>query len=61
MKRLLHGTSSWSAPGWTGPFYPRGTKPADQLTFYATQFPSVEADNTYYRVPSQSMVRGWRA
>src|SRR5439155_12372505 len=43
-----------------GVFYPGGTKPADQLACYATQFATVEADNTYYRVPNPSMVRGWR-
>jgi len=58
--RFLFGTSSWSEPSWTGVFYPPGTKPADQLAFYATQFSTVEADNTYYRVPSPSLVRGWQ-
>jgi uncharacterized protein YecE (DUF72 family) len=42
------------------PFYPPGTKPADMLAFYATQFPTVEADTTYYRIPPREMVRGWR-
>lgn len=55
------GTSSWSETSWVGPFYPPGTKPADFLTWYATQFDVVEADTTYYRVPSSAMVRGWRA
>jgi len=54
------GTSSWSTPGWVGPFYPKGTKSADFLAHYAQHFRSVEADVTYYRVPSQSMVSGWR-
>ncbi|MDZ4772623.1 MAG: DUF72 domain-containing protein [Planctomycetota bacterium] len=53
------GTSSWSEKSWNGVFYPRGTKPGDQLTFYATEFTTVEADNTYYRVPSAPLVRGW--
>jgi uncharacterized protein YecE (DUF72 family) len=55
-----YGTSSWSEAAWNGVFYPRGMKPADQLAFYATQFSTVEADTTYYRVPSVSLVRGWR-
>lgn len=55
-----YGTSSWSEPGWVGPFYPPGTKPADMLRVYATQFTTVEADTTYYRVPSPALVRGWR-
>ena len=58
--RLWFGTSSWSEKSWIGPFYPPGTKPADMLTFYATQFATVEADTTYYRIPPREMVRGWR-
>jgi len=57
---LLHGTSSWSTPGWVGPFYPDGTAPADFLEHYATQFPTVEADVTYYRVPDARMADAWK-
>lgn len=53
------GTSSWSETDWVGPFYPRGTKPGDFLRVYAQVFDTVEADTTYYRVPSASLVRGW--
>jgi uncharacterized protein YecE (DUF72 family) len=42
-----------------GPFYPPGMKPADFLSYYATQFGVVEADVTYYRVPGPDLVRGW--
>jgi uncharacterized protein YecE (DUF72 family) len=59
--RFLYGTSSWSEPSWVGSFYPPGTKSADMLRVYAAEFATVEADSTYYRVPSASMVRGWRA
>ena len=58
--RYWFGTSSWSEPSWSGVFYPPGTPPAGQLPHYATIFRTVEADVTYYRVPSQSMVSGWR-
>ncbi len=34
-------------------------KPADFLSHYATQFGTVEADTTYYRVPDEKLVRGW--
>jgi uncharacterized protein YecE (DUF72 family) len=57
--RILYGTSSWSEKSWVGPFYPPGTRPADYLACYATQFATVEADTTYYRVPSRDLVRGW--
>lgn len=57
---LYLGTSSWSAESWVGPFYPPGTKPADFLPYYATQFRTVEIDSSYYRIPSRKMVQGWR-
>jgi len=57
--RFHFGTSSWSEKSWLRPFYPPGTKPADYLTHYATQFTTVECDATYYRVPSRTLVRGW--
>jgi uncharacterized protein YecE (DUF72 family) len=56
---IRYGTSSWSTAGWVGPFYPQGMKPGDFLAHYATCFDTVEADVTYYRVPSRSMVEGW--
>ena len=58
---LLCGTSSWSERTWEGVFYPTGTPPAQYLTFYATCFPTVEVDSTYYRVPSRKLVAGWAA
>ena len=56
---LWIGSSSWSEKAWSGPFYPAGVRPADYLRYYATRFPAVEADTTYYRVPSRDLVRGW--
>ncbi len=58
--RIRLGTSSWSESSWVGSFYPAGTAPKDQLALYAQRFSTVEADVTYYRVPSRAMVRGWR-
>lgn len=56
---VRYGTSSWSEKSWVGPFYPKGTAPGDYLTHYATQFSTVEADVTYYRIPDVRLVRGW--
>ena len=58
---LRLGTSSWSSEDWVGTFYPPGTTPADFLGAYAQHFDTVEVDSTYYRIPSESMVRNWRA
>lgn len=59
MAELFFGTSSWSEKAWVGVFYPPKTRPADMLPHYASQFRSVEADVTYYRVPTPSMVDAW--
>jgi uncharacterized protein YecE (DUF72 family) len=59
MPDLFIGTSAFTASGWEGSFYPKGMRPADFLTFYATKFDSVEVDSTFYRIPSASVVTGW--
>jgi uncharacterized protein YecE (DUF72 family) len=53
------GTSSFTATGWEGTFYPPGTKSRDFLPYYATQFSTVEVDSTFYGAPSVSTVTGW--
>jgi uncharacterized protein YecE (DUF72 family) len=58
-KRLRVGTSSWSADSWRGPFYPAGAKPGEFLAHYARKFDTVEIDATWYRIPSETMVRKW--
>lgn len=59
MTQWRWGCSSWSEKGWVGPFYPPGTAAGEFLEFYASQFDTVEADTTYYRAPSSSLVEGW--
>jgi uncharacterized protein YecE (DUF72 family) len=58
---ILLGTSSFTADGWAGSFYPRRMKPADYLSHYATQFPTVEIDSTFYGCPSSRTVNNWAA
>lgn len=59
MGGLRYGTSSWGEKSWVGSFYPRGCRPGDFLSYYATVFDTVEADNTYYAAPAASLVTGW--
>jgi len=61
MADIRIGTSAFTAAGWEGSFYPAGMKPADYLTYYATQFNTVEIDSTFYRTPELSTVKGWYA
>jgi len=58
--RIRVGTSGWSYDHWQGAFYPTGVKPSERLAWYATRFPTVEVNATFYRLPSEKVVRGWR-
>jgi uncharacterized protein YecE (DUF72 family) len=58
--RILAGTSGWSFPAWKGPFYPADLPARDLLAFYASRLPTVEVNATFYRMPSRSMLAGWR-
>ena len=54
--RILIGTSSWTDPTLVkdGNFYPPEARTAEKrLRFYASRFPLVEVDSTYYFPPSE--------
>jgi uncharacterized protein YecE (DUF72 family) len=53
------GTSSFTADGWNGAFYPRGMKSADYLRYYSSRFDTVEVDSTFYRCPTIEAVNNW--
>jgi len=56
---ILLGTSAFTANGWEGSFYPPGMKSRDFLSYYASQFQTVEVDSTFYGTPSVSTVTSW--
>jgi uncharacterized protein YecE (DUF72 family) len=57
---ILIGCSGWQYSHWRGDFYPRKL-PLDQwLEYYATQFDTVEINNTFYRLPEATTFRQWR-
>ena len=58
--RILLGTSSWTADGWAGSFYPTSIKPQDFLPIYADRFNTVEIDSTFYCIPQAKSVERWR-
>jgi uncharacterized protein YecE (DUF72 family) len=53
------GTSSFTADGWNGAFYPKGMKSADYLRYYSGRFDTVEVDSTFYRCPTMEAVHNW--
>ncbi|MDF3072045.1 MAG: hypothetical protein K0R38_7646 [Polyangiaceae bacterium] len=56
---LLVGTSGFSYAEWKGSFYPAGLPDAEMLTSYAERLPTVEINNTFYRMPQPSLLEGW--
>ncbi|MGH8606215.1 MAG: DUF72 domain-containing protein, partial [Gammaproteobacteria bacterium] len=57
--RVLVGTSGYSYPEWKGNFYPKKIAPKDMLRWYAERFQTVEINNTFYRMPTEGLLRGW--
>lgn len=56
---LRAGTSGFAFKEWKGPFYPEKMKDAEMLSFYARRFPAVEINNTFYRLPKESVLVDW--
>jgi len=61
MAGIRIGTSSFTATGWPGSFYPKSLRPTDYLSYYAQHFDTVEIDSTFYATPNVSVVRSWKA
>ena len=57
--RLLAGTSGYAFKEWKGSFYPADLKDAGMLGFYATRYPTVEINNTFYRLPRENVLQDW--
>ena len=57
--RVLSGTSGWSFKEWKGSFYPKGLADDGMLPYYAGKFPTVEINNTFYRMPKETVLLDW--
>jgi len=56
----LHvGTSGYSYKEWKGTFYPEDLSAKDMLSFYGERLGAVEINNTFYRLPKESVLDGW--
>jgi uncharacterized protein YecE (DUF72 family) len=62
MGEIFVGTASWTDKTLidSGRFYPREARSAEaRLRYYATQFPLVEIDSTYYALPAERTAQVW--
>jgi len=55
------GTSGYSYKEWKGNFYPDDLPDKQMLRFYGERFRSVEINNTFYRMPKESVLEAWAA
>ncbi|MCU1456157.1 MAG: hypothetical protein JWL73_249 [Actinomycetia bacterium] len=58
---LLVGTSGWQYRDWRGAFYPRDLPQREWLAHYAAAFPTVELNNSFYRLPERKNFERWAA
>src|SRR5262245_4400969 len=55
------GTSGYSYKEWKGNFYPKDLPDKQMLHYYGEHFQSVEINNTFYRMPKESVLEAWAA
>ena len=53
------GCTGWSYQGWSGTFYPKNLKSSEWLKYYSQIFEITEINSTFYRIPSQEIVKRW--
>lgn len=54
------GTSGFSYAEWKGSFYPEKLPNRAMLGYFAARLPTVELNNTFYRLPKEAVLEGWR-
>ena len=57
--RIRVGTSGFSYKEWKGSFYPEDLPASEMLRFYGGKFPTVEINNTFYRMPKSETLAQW--
>jgi len=61
MRDVRIGTSGWAYKDWNGPFYPDEIKAAGRLEYISRRFRTLEINASFYRMPTDKAVAGWRA
>ncbi|MGH7541075.1 MAG: DUF72 domain-containing protein [Gemmatimonadota bacterium] len=57
--KIWTGTSGFSYGAWRGAFYPADLPASEMLAYYASRLPAVEINNTFYRMPRESVLESW--
>jgi len=56
---LFVGTSGFSYDDWKGVLYPEALPRNRWLEHYAARFRALEANHSFYRLPSATLIRSW--
>jgi uncharacterized protein YecE (DUF72 family) len=59
--RIAVGTSGYAYKEWKGSFYPEKLAQDKMLAYYGERFDTVEINNTFYRMPKESVLANWAA
>jgi uncharacterized protein YecE (DUF72 family) len=59
MMKIYVGTSGYAYKEWKGKFYPEKISPKEMLRFYSGRLNTVEINNTFYRMPKESVLTSW--
>jgi len=54
------GTSGWQYASWKRRFYPDKLSQREWLAYFSERFPTVEVNNSFYRLPEESAFERWR-
>jgi uncharacterized protein YecE (DUF72 family) len=57
--QVLAGTSGYAYKEWKGNFYPADLPASKFLRYYGERFPTVEANGTFYRMPTAEALAAW--
>ncbi|MGE5808963.1 MAG: DUF72 domain-containing protein [Nitrospirota bacterium] len=57
--KIYVGTSGFAYKEWKGKFYPEKIPPKEMLHFYSERLGAVEINNTFYRMPRESVLKSW--
>jgi uncharacterized protein YecE (DUF72 family) len=57
--RIRIGLSGWAYKHWRGGFYPPGLRQADELSYAAARFPTLEINRTFYSLVEPRHMRAW--
>jgi uncharacterized protein YecE (DUF72 family) len=57
--KIYVGTSGFAHKEWKGKFYPEKISPKEMFRFYAGRLNTVEINNTFYHMPTESVLTSW--